>query len=73
MSTFLRIAAAVAFIVLGGFLVYTACGCIDRMLTPDCDLVRMAGVALFVTFALIFGPLVGVWPISDRRDPLIPQ
>jgi hypothetical protein len=71
MLTLLKTAAVVTFLLLGGVLMYSACGCIDRLLTPDCDLVRVAGVALFATFTVIFGTLVGVWSISDRNDPFM--
>jgi hypothetical protein len=71
MSPLLKLVALVAVVVLGGFLVYAGCGYIDRLLTPECDLIRATGVALFATFAVIFGALVGVWPVSDRRDPFI--
>ncbi|HYT87151.1 MAG TPA: hypothetical protein VEL76_00395 [Gemmataceae bacterium] len=71
MSSLLKLTAIVAFLALGGFLLYTGCGCLDRLLTPECDLIRVAGIALFATFAVVFGALVGVWPISDRNDPFI--
>jgi len=71
MNPLVKLAAIVTFIGLGGFLVYTGCGCVDRLLTPECDLIRVTGVALFATFALVFGALVGVWPISDHNDPFI--
>jgi hypothetical protein len=71
MIRLVKLAATVALVVLGGFLVYAGCGCLDRLLTPECDVLRVTGVALFTTFAVVFGALVGVWPVSDRNDPFI--
>jgi hypothetical protein len=71
MNPLLKLTALVAFVALGGFLVYAGCGCLDRLLTPDCNLIRLTGVALFATFAVVFGALVGVWRLADQHDPFI--
>lgn len=70
MSTLLKLVAIVAFVVFGGFLVSLAGGLIDRQLYPDCNLCRLAALSLFTTFAVVFGILEFVWPVSDRGDAL---
>jgi hypothetical protein len=70
MSTLIKLIAIAAFVVVGGFLVSLAGGLIDRQLDPDCNLCRLAALALFTTFAVVFGVLEFVWPVSDQGDAL---
>jgi hypothetical protein len=68
MFPLLKVLAVVALIVLGGFVVYRV-GCyVDHLLHPGCELVRLAGVSLFATFAIGFGALGGIWPPPGPSD-----
>ncbi len=73
MSVLLKLFAFLLFVVIGGFLVYTAGGYIDHMLQPGCDFFRLAAVSLFGTFVIVFGSLAGVWSLADRHDPFAPR
>jgi hypothetical protein len=70
MNTVLRLFAVLAFGVIGGFLVYLAGDLIDRVLHPECNLCKVAGLSLFTTFLVVFGLFEFVWPPSGQDDPL---
>jgi hypothetical protein len=70
MNAVLRLLAVLAFGVIGGFLVYTAGGTVDRLLHPECNLCRLAGLSLFATFLIVFGALAFVWPNPGQSDSL---
>jgi hypothetical protein len=70
MAALARLLAVVAFGVVGGFLVYQAGGLVDRLLGPECDFCRVAGVSLFTTFVVVFGALALVWPASGQNESL---
>jgi hypothetical protein len=68
MNTLIRLLVVIAFGVLGGFLVWLAGGYTDRVLYPEGNLFRVAGLALFTTFTVVFGMLALVWPASGQSD-----
>ena len=68
MSTLNRLLVVVAFGVIGGYLVWLAGGYIDRLLYPEGNVFRVASLALFTTFAVVFGMLALVWPASGQSD-----
>ena len=68
MSTLIRLLVLVAFGVIGGFAVWLAGGYIDHRLYPEANLFRVAGLALFTTFTVVFGMLALVWPASGQSD-----
>jgi hypothetical protein len=68
MSTLIRLLVVVAFGVIGGFLVWLSCDYIDRLLYPSGNVFRVAGMALFTTFTVVFGMLALVWPASGQSE-----
>jgi hypothetical protein len=68
MSTLIRLFVVVAFAMIGGYLVWLAGGYIDRLAYPEANLFRVAGLALFTTFTVVFGMLALVWPASGQSD-----
>ncbi len=68
MNAVLKLLAVIAFGVIGGYLIYLAAGRVDGLLSPDCDLCRLAAVSLFATFLIVFGLLAFVWPTPGQSD-----
>jgi hypothetical protein len=68
MNALMRLLAVIALGVIGGLVVYLAGAHIDRLLHPECNLCRLAGLSLFTTFLIVFGALVFIWPTPGQRD-----
>jgi hypothetical protein len=70
MSALIKLLLVIATGVTGGFLVWLAGGYLDRLLYPEGNQFRLAALALFTTFTVVFGMLALVWPASGQSDSL---